>query len=225
MLSSTFVNEIYFDCVFNQIFLDWISCILHFWYHFVCKCTSFSSNKTTTTNYHGPACCNKCTDITIVNISLFALLFCTVLIQITRSAMSTTINYHHQVIVTDNIQLVVTSPMLSSSFTFDEDSSNMTTTVPPPLFPDIKQPVYLFVIYVLAYSIVFILALAGNSLVVSVVYRNTVMHNVTNYFIVNLAVADILVVLCCLPITLLGNLMSGKILLFYILGEYNYTLM
>jgi len=36
------------------------------------------------------------------------------------------------------------------------------------------------------------------------------MHNVTNYFIVNLAVADLLVGLLCLPITLVANLLSGE---------------
>ncbi|KAK2158720.1 hypothetical protein LSH36_165g07000 [Paralvinella palmiformis] len=36
------------------------------------------------------------------------------------------------------------------------------------------------------------------------------MHTVTNYFIVNLAIADILVCIFCLPITLLSNLYTGK---------------
>ncbi|CAI9718399.1 neuropeptide SIFamide receptor-like [Octopus vulgaris] len=35
------------------------------------------------------------------------------------------------------------------------------------------------------------------------------MHTVTNYFLVNLAVADILVAVFCLPMTLLDNLFSG----------------
>ena len=74
----------------------------------------------------------------------------------------------------------------------------------------IKQPVHMIAIYSLAYGIVFLLGLIGNSLVVSVVYRNPRMHNVTNYFIVNLAIADMLVCLLCLPITLLSNLFSGK---------------
>ena len=74
----------------------------------------------------------------------------------------------------------------------------------------LKQPVHMIVIYAIAYSIVFLSALFGNILVVTVVYRNATMHTVTNYFIVNLAVADILVALFCLPITLLSNLYTGK---------------
>jgi len=53
-------------------------------------------------------------------------------------------------------------------------------------------------------------ALIGNVLVICVVCRNTSMHSVTNYFIVNLAVADLLVGLLCLPITLVANLISGE---------------
>lgn len=77
-------------------------------------------------------------------------------------------------------------------------------------FPLFNQPTYMIVLYTAAYSIVFFLGILGNSLVVTVVYRNPRMHNVTNYFIVNLAVADILVCLFCLPLTLLSNLFYGK---------------
>ena len=74
-----------------------------------------------------------------------------------------------------------------------------------------KQPLRLIVLYSVADSIVFVLGLVGNGLVVWVVYSNRRMHDVTNYFIVNLAVADILVCLLCLPITLLSNLYSGQL--------------
>ena|SRR6218665_211561 len=73
----------------------------------------------------------------------------------------------------------------------------------------LKQPTHMIVIYSLAYVAVFFLGVTGNALVVWVVLRNPRMHNVTNYFIVNLAVADILVCVFCLPITLLTNLYSG----------------
>jgi len=52
----------------------------------------------------------------------------------------------------------------------------------------------------------------GNALIVWIVLCNPRMRNVTNYFIVNLAVADILVCVFCLPITLLSNLLSGNLL-------------
>ncbi|KAI1292186.1 Neuropeptide FF receptor 2 [Halotydeus destructor] len=69
-------------------------------------------------------------------------------------------------------------------------------------------------IYCIAYTVIFMMGIVGNSFVVAVVLRNPRMRTVTNYFIVNLALADILVLLFCLPATLLSNLfipwMLGK---------------
>ncbi|XP_065294380.1 neuropeptide SIFamide receptor-like [Dermacentor albipictus] len=61
-------------------------------------------------------------------------------------------------------------------------------------------------IFCLAYTVVFIIGLLGNSFVVAVVARSPRMRTVTNYFIVNLAMADILVVVFCIPATLVGNI-------------------
>ena len=67
-------------------------------------------------------------------------------------------------------------------------------------------------IYCLAYFLVFVLGIIGNSCVVAVVVRSPRMRTVTNYFIVNLALADILVLTFCLPGTLLSNLFIRKFL-------------
>lgn len=55
------------------------------------------------------------------------------------------------------------------------------------------------------HSIVFLVGLIGNALVCVAVYRNHSMRTVTNYFIVNLAVADFMVILFCLPPTVLWD--------------------
>lgn len=55
---------------------------------------------------------------------------------------------------------------------------------------------------------VFIVGLVGNALVCVAVYRNHTMRTVTNYFIVNLAVADFLVILMCLPPTVIWDVTS-----------------
>ncbi|XKL60348.1 hypothetical protein PGB90_001364 [Kerria lacca] len=71
--------------------------------------------------------------------------------------------------------------------------------------------------------ITFVVGLVGNALVCIAVYKNRAMRNVTNYFIVNLAVADFMVLLFCLPATVLwditetwfmGNLLC-KIVLYF----------
>lgn len=60
--------------------------------------------------------------------------------------------------------------------------------------------------YCFAYLLVFAVGLVGNYFVIAVVYRSPRMRTVTNFFIVNLAVADILVIIFCLPATLLSNI-------------------
>nr|XP_053654507.1 neuropeptide F receptor-like [Cherax quadricarinatus] len=58
----------------------------------------------------------------------------------------------------------------------------------------------------ISYVIVFILGLVGNCFVIAVVFRTPRMRTPTNYFIVNLAFADVLVIVFCLPATLLSNI-------------------
>ncbi|XP_038057193.1 orexin receptor type 2-like isoform X2 [Patiria miniata] len=59
---------------------------------------------------------------------------------------------------------------------------------------------------IVIYGLVFLLAIIGNTLVCIAVLRNEHMRTVTNYYIVNLAVADILVSLVCLPITVVVDI-------------------
>lgn len=66
------------------------------------------------------------------------------------------------------------------------------------------------IVYCIAYFIVFIVGLIGNSFVIAVVFRAPRMRTVTNYFIVNLALADILVIVFCLPATLMSNIFVRK---------------
>nr|XP_026497647.1 orexin receptor type 1-like [Vanessa tameamea] len=55
------------------------------------------------------------------------------------------------------------------------------------------------------HTAVFVIGLVGNTLVCVAVYRNHSMRTVTNYFLVNLAVADFMVLLFCLPATVLWD--------------------
>lgn len=73
-----------------------------------------------------------------------------------------------------------------------------------------RHSLTLTAVYCVAYIFVFIVGLVGNSFVIAVVLRSPRMRTVTNFFIVNLAVADILVIVFCLPATLMGNLFVRK---------------
>ncbi|XP_062864994.1 neuropeptide Y receptor type 2 [Trichomycterus rosablanca] len=62
------------------------------------------------------------------------------------------------------------------------------------------------VILILAYSTIIVSGVTGNSLVIFVVYKFRNLRTVTNFFIANLAVADLLVNALCLPFTLMSTL-------------------
>lgn len=61
-----------------------------------------------------------------------------------------------------------------------------------------------------AYSIIFLLGFVGNVIVILVISLKPRMRTVTNLFILNLAVADLLVVLFCVPVTLVANIFIRK---------------
>ncbi|XP_043070912.1 neuropeptide SIFamide receptor isoform X1 [Drosophila grimshawi] len=72
--------------------------------------------------------------------------------------------------------------------------------------PIYRHSLAMSIVYCVAYIAVFLIGLIGNSFVIAVVLRAPRMRTVTNYFIVNLAIADILVIVFCLPATLIGNI-------------------
>ena len=78
--------------------------------------------------------------------------------------------------------------------------------VRPPL---LKQSLAMVALFTFAYVLVFALAVVNNSLVVSAIYRNLQLRTTTNYFLANLAIADIMVSFLVLPITLLSNIFTG----------------
>lgn len=88
-------------------------------------------------------------------------------------------------------------------------SLNATESV---LLPDpfYRHSMAMTVVYCVAYLLVFAVGLVGNFFVIAVVFRSPRMRTVTNFFIVNLAVADILVIIFCLPATLMINIYVRK---------------
>ena len=72
-----------------------------------------------------------------------------------------------------------------AEFGFDRDLVQKIVNVVVPLF----------------FGLIFFLGLAGNSLVVLVVAANPGMRSTTNILIINLAIADLLFVLFCIPFT------------------------
>ena len=103
--------------------------------------------------------------------------------------------------------------------TFDDSlppasvSSTTTTLTLPDLDPcdiqnqveyaDVTQLPWVLTVLAVAYLIIIVLSVCGNALVILTVWRNAHMHTVTNYYIVNLAVSDLLVSVLVMPLKLL----------------------
>lgn len=79
---------------------------------------------------------------------------------------------------------------------------------------------------VILYAIIFVLAVAGNALVIATLAHDRRMRTVTNLFLLNLAVSDLLLAVLCMPFTLIPTLQQnftfGKamcVLIRYMQGE------
>ncbi|KAH3706757.1 prolactin-releasing peptide receptor-like isoform X2 [Dreissena polymorpha] len=86
-------------------------------------------------------------------------------------------------------------------------SSNSTnsTTVPDIL----KESASLTVVFIILYVVLFFIGFSGNSLVVYIVMRNKAMQTITNIFITNLAISDIMICLLAVPFTPLSYFMNS----------------
>ncbi|KAM4036475.1 neuropeptide Y receptor type 2-like isoform 1-T2 [Anomaloglossus baeobatrachus] len=73
---------------------------------------------------------------------------------------------------------------------------------------DSTNLIWVQVILITAYSLIILLGLVGNSLVIYMIMKYKNMRTVTNFFIANLAVADLMVDSLCLPFTLVYTLMD-----------------
>ncbi|XP_074806144.1 neuropeptide Y receptor type 2 isoform X1 [Natator depressus] len=79
---------------------------------------------------------------------------------------------------------------------------------PKPELKDSTNLVEVQIVLIIAYCFIILLGVMGNSLVIHVVIKFKSMRTVTNFFIANLAVADLLVNTLCLPFTLVYTLLG-----------------
>ncbi|XP_019635255.1 PREDICTED: neuropeptide FF receptor 2-like [Branchiostoma belcheri] len=73
----------------------------------------------------------------------------------------------------------------------------------------LKQSTPVLVVFILSYLLIFLLCLIGNMMVCFAILRIPRMRTVTNYFLMNLAVSDLLVAFFCIPFTLVDNILLG----------------
>ncbi|XP_051971688.1 neuropeptide FF receptor 1 like 3 [Xyrauchen texanus] len=93
--------------------------------------------------------------------------------------------------------------------TNQSNSTNSSSVQGIILSPYYQHSLAMAAVFTLAYLFIFLLCVIGNSLVCVIVLRNRHMRTVTNTFILNLAVSDLLIGIFCIPTTLVDNLITG----------------
>ncbi|KAJ0012931.1 hypothetical protein NQD34_017265 [Periophthalmus magnuspinnatus] len=64
-------------------------------------------------------------------------------------------------------------------------------------------------VFTISYLFIFLICMVGNGIVCFIVLRSRNMRTVTNLFILNLAISDLLVGIFCMPTTLVDNIITG----------------
>ncbi|MEQ2296628.1 Neuropeptide FF receptor 2 [Ameca splendens] len=64
-------------------------------------------------------------------------------------------------------------------------------------------------VFTVSYLLIFVVCMVGNGVVCFIVLRSRNMRTVTNLFILNLAISDLLVGIFCMPTTLVDNIITG----------------
>ena len=92
------------------------------------------------------------------------------------------------------------------------DGSDLTTSMAGEENEDssmvMREP-WLMSMFVFSYSLIFLLGMTGNCLVAFVVMRNKAMQTITNIFITNLAISDILMCALAVPFTPLAFFLNS----------------
>lgn len=89
----------------------------------------------------------------------------------------------------------------------DDDVFILSTTIPPTLSTSLSSWFTTIRIQIILYIAILLLAIIGNALVILTLIHNRRMRTITNVFLLNLAVSDILLGVLCMPITLIGTLL------------------
>ena len=101
------------------------------------------------------------------------------------------------------------------------------STASVPFIENATMPYYLYV-YVttpIFYAIVFLFGVVGNVLVIYVVLKNSDMLTATNLFLMNLSIADLLVLLICMPSSLTEFLAKEVWLLGAVMCKYHINIL
>ena len=99
-----------------------------------------------------------------------------------------------------------TTDKATENMTTPENSSSKDSMYLGPLV----VPIYQQIILITMYTLVIILSVGGNIVVCYIVIRSRRMRTVINFFIVSLAISDILMALICIPFTFIANVIVNE---------------
>ena len=88
--------------------------------------------------------------------------------------------------------------------------------------PDLAIPLYMLIGVTLSYLVIFLMGVGGNIMVVWIVARNRDMRSATNVFLLSLSIADLLVLIICMPSALIEFYGRDVWYLGHTLCKYNF---
>ncbi|CAH1246450.1 NPFFR2 [Branchiostoma lanceolatum] len=97
--------------------------------------------------------------------------------------------------------------LTSDTDIFDKGNDSDIFLTPIPMY---KHDTPVTIVFIISYLIIFLMCIVGNVGVCTVLVKNPKMRTVTNLFILNLAISDLLVAVFCMPFTLVDNLLHGN---------------
>lgn len=97
------------------------------------------------------------------------------------------------------------APNLSNTLILQEDAMSNITYVDFYL-----HKASIAAVFTISYFLIFLICMVGNGIVCFIVLRSKTMRTVTNLFILNLAISDLLVGIFCMPTTLVDNIITGE---------------
>ncbi|XP_022098349.1 allatostatin-A receptor-like isoform X2 [Acanthaster planci] len=102
-----------------------------------------------------------------------------------------------------------------TGYSFLDDNGTAGPTEEEPMCFQSELPSAMVVVITVAYAVISFFGVTGNALVAIVIWNNVDMRSSTNYFLVNLSLADLMVMLVCMPPSLLELYFPG-----WVLGEF-----
>ena len=103
-----------------------------------------------------------------------------------------------------NSFLLISRAVLITSATVGPEPLEVTS---PSSFQPLRQPNWFALFFLPLLSV---LGFIGNSLVCIAIYTDRRLHNVTNYFLFSLAIADLLVCALVMPISIIAEVRNGQ---------------